>query len=408
MSDTHEKQQETDSRENCIPVARVHRKTLTALFCLLALLALVIGVDRLLDLGLFPPALDLKLRAAREAVLSEGTPRAAVASTGRGTLSVPTEPDLSRTQTIEIFLELEGFREKYTQSIMRIIGRSQLSVEAEKIPSELERIREQWKTARGKICELIAIGPERAEMVLAALQWPWPGADIEKMKPEHLTIPFSIPPSGFEGWNPGRWQDLLGETERDLPWDIKAKRLAEEHNLSDRQLRIVRAYLIRRTLVRAFDSQNARRQAQTELERLAALAPFQAREVLAMAGAQELTNTGSVAFPVLIDLLRRNARIGSMLLKRCVETAAVREQARSALQQLKTNQKRATKVLLALGPFGLEAIETAGEDEQLPPVAETIRDRLRKKWDTGKGPLATLGSNPQKWRRWYQRAKNVL
>jgi hypothetical protein len=146
------------------------------------------------------------------------------------------------------------------------------------------------------------------------------------------------------------------------------------------------------------------------LERLAALTPAQAQAVLAMAGAKELLNAGTFAFPVLIEMLEDKHEVALPLLHECVSRAGVFEQALRAAEKLGGLESAgAERVLIALGPFGAEAIKPVAQRRggQVSTAASRVLGEIRGNWPDGKAPQV-LGDDAASWRRWFSQAKTAL
>jgi hypothetical protein len=208
-----------------------------------------------------------------------------------------------------------------------------------------------------------------------------------------------------------RWERILTEGSRPLPWVETRLRLGRRFALDEAQLDALRAHLARRVLERAFLSASAGRRARRGLARLADLTPGQVEGVLALAGARRLMHTPNSAFPPLIDLLEDHPELALPLLKHCVASVDAGGRAARAARQLEgAAHDRAERTLRALGPFGLEALRalTASRGGHAGPRAERLQRELERQWPPGKDAVEMLGRQPELWRRWYRGAREVL
>lgn len=89
---------------------------------------------------------------------------------------------------------------------------------------------------------------------------------------------------------------------------------------------------------------------------------------------------------------------------------AVREQALRAVAELGgPDSARAESTLIALGPFGLDALEAMPhQGSRGRAVAEHVRSAIAAEWPDGRPALDVLGKDAAEWRRWYRQARKVL
>jgi len=325
-----------------------------------------IATDRVWAVGLLPRTADGRLRVATRAAVEEDARREQegilYARSPDGTLvAVPVGLRLDRRRALELALELEDRRSVYEASIVKLRRAQSEQSSSRSLDPLLADVRTLWSEARDDISELLAVEPERADIILAALDWPWLGDHPESITGADLDRPFPEQPAGTASLPADMWHRIITEAERDEPWPQTAARLTARFSLSAAQARAVQAYLCRRNLNHAFHSLRAGARARRSLVRLADLAPAQVRTVLAMKGAQELARAGARALPPLIAQLARHPTLTTPLLHECVRKADVRGRALQAAHEL------------------------GGQDA-----------------------LEVLGKDPALWRRWYRQARPVL
>jgi hypothetical protein len=133
--------------------------------------------------------------------------------------------------------------------------------------------------------------------------------------------------------------------------------------------------------------------------------------MLAMAGARELTMAGTDALPLLMRMLGEDPELFLPVLKRCVRQAGIPKQAlRAAVRLAGKGQQDAAEVLVALGPFGAQALQEVATrtGRELPAEAQRVLERIREDWPEAEDAFETLGQKPERWRRWHRRARPVL
>ena len=391
-------------------------RAVTLLLAGLAAGVVIVTADRSLGLGLFPDALEQQLGAAATAVLPGKEDRAPQGFTGArgpegGVVVVPTAVRFDRATAIGLALELERRRARCEQAVASAAALLELGAEEDKLLTATAPLQELWQTSQLELGTFLAVEPERARLCLAALGWPWLGEDPQPLARKDLAQQFPASPGTLGGLKSAEWEALLEEAARPVPWPALADGMAARHKLDAAGLEALQAYLLRRDVGRAFQSASALRQARETLGRLAALSPAQQRALLAMAGARELTGSGTFAVPTLIRLLEREPELGLPLLRSCVERAGVPQQALRAAERLQgRDAEQAERVLLALGPFGAEAIGVIfdGSEVGVPERARAVRERIRQAWPGQGGAMEALGADPRQWRRWYRQAKSVL
>jgi hypothetical protein len=382
----------------------------------LAALVAVVALDRVTGLGLFKPDLDLQLCAAADAVASDdpslGEHKDVRLMLPDGTaVNVPTAQALDRAAAVRLLLQLEAMRRECESAVARALATDYLAAAAGKPPAEMAKIAALTADAQKKVSEFLVIEPPRAALVLAALGWPWLGDDPGRLTPHDLDPPFARRPAAFTKLTDAQWRTLVVDASADSPWETVSRALAERHGLGEQEARTLQAYLCRTAWQHAFDSPRAAREACDALQRHAALTPAQARAVLAMAGGRELVRNGSFGFPPLITMLKRRPDLGRPLLAECVRTSGIYEQALQAAADLGgTRSGSAERTLLALGPFGLDALNAAAATRggQAGPESERLRQFLETQWPPGKNALEILGDDPALWERWFRAAQDVL
>ena len=386
---------------------------------LLGSLAVLVGLaaaDRVLGLGLLPPPLTLQLRAAARAVAAPQAEQGApdlLHAIGPGGLpmDLPGSPQFDRVQAVRLFMQLDALRAECEKTMAHLVATDYLQGPKEERLSEARQILVFWSFAQEGLGRFLAVEPPRAQLILAGLGWPWVGDGEGNLNIADFDPPFPAQPGSLLNLSGLAWHSLFVAAESEhRPWlEVRAK-LAARYGLNEQQSRALEAYLCRLRLQSAFHSPAEKRMAVECLERLAALTPAQAQAVLAMAGTRELLNAGTFAFPVLIEMLEDKHEVALPLLHECVSRAGVFEQALRAAEKLGgLDNAGAERVLIALGPFGAEAIKAGAQRRggQVRPAALLVLDEIRKQWPEGKA-LQVLGADAASWRRWYSQAKTVL
>lgn len=392
----------------------VTRAMVVLLICLAGLAALV-AADRALRLGLFQEALALQLAAAAEAVMpcpEDEAPVEFVEAVGEAiAVVVPARVAYDRAEAIGLALELDAMRAECERTIARLERLDYLETPPEQLAPAEARVAGLWGVAQERLGDFLTLEPERARVVLAALGWPWLGHGPEPVRAGDFDPPFPGRPAALRHIEPEAWRSLLAEARGKGPWPELSARLAEAYGLADVQLAGLQAYVCRSDVERAFHSPGANRRARRSLQQHAALTPAQWQAALAMAGARELLEAGTFAFPPLIDVLERRPELGVVLLHECVRRTAVHEQALRAAAALGGPRSAAAEeTLIALGPFGTEAITAALTRQLLSNEAplQHVRSAIHAKWPRGSTALEVLGKDPALWRRWYRDAREVL
>ncbi len=379
------------------------------LVCLAALTVLAVG------LGVFPPAFDRRMQAAASSITPDPTHEAAgkagVVLPNGSSVALPLSPHFPRSRAIGLILELEEMRRECESAVCHILAMDHLSGPAEEPAAELGKIAGLWCVARSRVASFLALENDRAALVLAALGWPWLGDDPAGLTVSDLPPSFSGRPAELKALSGEQWRILIAEADRNEPWPQTRAGLAARFGLGGGELRAIQAHLCRRHVARAFHSRRANRKARRTLARLADLAPAQVRAVMAMAGARELLEAGTFAFPLLIEMLESRPDLALPLLHQCVRNAGILEQALRAAADLGgANSVHAEEMLMALGPFGLDAIKTvvAERGGRAGAEAERLRRALETRWPADGNALEILGEDPALWRRWYRDAHSVL
>jgi len=391
-------------------------RLLVLLLILAAAGAVVPLLDRMLGLGLFPAPLTRQLRRAADAVLPDRQADAAedsvqAAAPGGGAfLSVPRAPAFDRRQAVGLILDLDAMRSECGRAVAQVRAMDYLSAEGGHGEGQLAQIAGLWDGATSRLGEFLAVERERARVILAALGWPWLGD--EGPTPADLDPPGAPRPGAFRDMPGGVWQSVLERAAAEEPWPRVAASLASRRGLGARDIRALQAFLCRRDVGRAFRSRADMNRAQQSLARLASLTAGQTRTVMAMAAVRELLQAGAFALPVLIDMLETDPGLALPILHECIRRMGVREQARLAAVDLGgVNTARAERVLIALGPFGAEAVAAMAAVPEGPrgSAAARVLSRIGADWASrGSSALAELGTDPQRWRRWYEQAREAL
>ena len=377
----------------------------------LALMMVLTAADRVLQLGLFRNPVMLQLEAAAEAVLQEPANQGQVQLDLGGTPVVVDLPQrYERSTAVALILELDRMRAECERSIARLKTLDYLEAEPEQQEAAAARIASLWHAAQQRLASAITLEPERVRTVLAALGWPWIGEEAEALTADTLYLHFAARPAAFRTMGSDAWHAVLTEAQGQLPWPELAAHLAGRYRLSEGQLRALQAHLCRMDVARAFHSSSSLRQAQRSLQRHAALTPAQMRTVLAMAGALDLLDGGTFAFPPLVDLLTHEPALGLPLLHECVRRTGVRGQAERAATQLGgSGSADAEDTLIALGPFGADAVQAALAHGLIgSAAAERVQALIGASWPGGAAALEVLRDDPALWRRWYRQARRVL
>jgi hypothetical protein len=156
---------------------------------------------------------------------------------------------------------------------------------------------------RGRLCDLLKLDAQQAQLVLYALDWPYVGLKAEDWEPPALPAPSPMP------------EDLaacLTLAQAAPAWPA-AEQEMEQTGLTAEQAFAVRAELLRRALAGAFDADGAADAARNALGKYADLAPAQADAVLAMAGAQALARAGKTALPAIGVIARQHPQVARAL-----------------------------------------------------------------------------------------------
>ena len=194
-------------------------------------------------------------------------------------------------------------------------------------------------------------------------------------------------------------------------WPAAKTALTGQYGLSENEAETLRAYLCRRSLEDAFAGFPDSSGATENLTEYVELSDAQLRTVLAMRGALDLTLSGTQAYPALIWLLEQDRSLAVPLLKRCTRVNDVQRQAELAVSRLGgPGWKGARRELIALGPFGAAALEEALQQADFQPTerGRHILQTIRGDWPADGAALDLLGPDSEAWRRWYDRAQDVL
>ena len=72
--------------------------------------------------------------------------------------------------------------------------------------------------------------------------------------------------------------------------------------------------------------------------------------------------------------------------------------------------EHAEETLIALGPFGAQAVRALGRSVEgtMNARALAVLARIHEDWPDEEDALKLLGSSPDRWRRWHRRARRVL
>lgn len=395
-----------------------------ALLGCMAVGAALVAADRAFGLGLFPDGGAVQLGAAARAVLPEPDDRGpvdyarALGPDGQAVVA-PVGVKFSRVAAVGLTVEVDEKRLECEETIARLLALDHLGADEEEVQAEAQRAAKAWRAGEAAIGKLLAMEPDRARLCLAALGWPWLGDDARGLLPENLSHMYPFRPGALSSMKSARWRAILADADLRVAWPKVRADLAVRYDLDDAQLRALKAYIVRRDVARAFHSSKAARQARETLARLVDMAPSQARTFQAMAGARELMNAGTPAFPALIDLLEQRPDLALPLLYGCVRRSGVRRQAlRVADAWISDGRADAEQTLVALGPFGAEAVDAlrreaaarAGvrDKERMDQRAEAVLKRIRQDWPEADSALRALGDDPVLWRRWYRTARRVL
>jgi len=383
-----------------------------ALICLGVLLGFTI-LDRILGLGVAPLPGERLLARAAAAILpgeEDGAPGGVGIVTSDGTqVTVPAGPHFDRHDAIVLAVELEQMRRECEQAIYALLG----DIKGDAVSGragDTAGVIAGWRSARARLDAFLVLEPESDGIVLAALGWPWLGDGGRELFVLNLRPSFPGRPAAFRALPVDAWEELLVSADQDEPWPQTRSRLVSRFQLNDHRLNSLRAHLCRRDLEAAFNSSPARRKAAGTLARLNSLTPSQVRTVLAMAGASRLLGAGKEAFPPLIDVLDARPDLALPLLRECVESTGVMARAQWAIVQFEAgHDAKARRELLALGPFSLQALQahrSKGNGGQ--PELDEVRQLLEGRWPGNGEAVDILGSQADRWRRWYRQARDLL
>jgi len=378
--------------------------------------AAAIAADQLWQLGLLARTIQGQLRAAARAVAQQAAPRdqepmVYMQGPDGSQIAMPLVPSFDPQRALELALDLEQKRREYEAGIARLRETEPdepLSATPLAGPGQVCLL---WSAARTSVCEFLAVEPDRAAIILAALGWPWLGDDPAQITPSDLAPPFPERPVGPTGLPPEVWRQIVREADRNEPWVQTADTLAAHFSLGEGQLRAAQAQLCRRDAEHAFRSLADGARARRSFARLADLAPAQVNTVFRMAGAQELLRAGASAFPTLIAMLDRQPALALPLLRECVRTAGVRDLAvRAAAQLGGPGSLWAERTIAALGPFGLEAVLSLSPEQvgRAAQEVERLRRLIKARWPEGDDAFEALGKDAALWRRWYRQARPAL
>ena len=404
--------QRLDEANQPIPVEWRALGKRVALICLGVLLAFTI-LDRIFGLGVAPLPGERRLGRAAAAILpgdEDGTPPMVRIITPEGTqVTAPAGPHFDRREAIILTVQLEQMRQECERRIFRLLANVTEDAVSGRAGDTADIIG-LWHSARARLDAFLVLEPGSDGIVLAALGWPWLGDGGRELFVPDLRPSFPGRPAAFRALPVEAWEDLLVSADQDEPWIQTRSRIVSRFQLNDHRLNSLRAHLCRRDLEAAFDSSPARRKAARTLARLNDLTPAQIRSLLAMAGAGQLLRAGKGAFPPLIDVLAIRPDLALPLLRECVESTGVMARTQWAIVQFEAGHcAQAQRELLALGPFALQALQ-AHEDKgggQRQGLSE-VRQLLEGRWP-GKGePVDVLGSDADRWRRWYRQAHDLL
>ena len=378
-------------------------------------LLLLKGADGYLELGLFKTPQVLRLEAAARAVTAEkamlGAETIRVFQNGGPAIDVPQGMYIDRVEALNLLTSIEVSREECNGLVARVLSARDLQDPDRVRPPELWGLISLWGEAQTKVSEFLVLDRLRAGLVLASLGWPWLGEDPALLSPDDLDRPFAAKPAVFESVSNGSWHEALHQAQEPRPWPVIEEELVRAHGLDSTQVNALRAYVCRRDLRYAFDSKPALRKAHETLERLIALTSVQAETVVAMHGAKELMDGGTMAFPPTIAMLQDYPVIGAVMLKGCLWRNAVQQQALAAAANLEgPDRPRAEDTLRAMGPFGREALQILSKrsGRRLGPAAERILHELETQWPGSIPGASALGTDQRRWWRWYKQARLVL
>ncbi len=308
-------------------------------------------------------------------------------------------------------MELDRERSLCERAVGRLLALHHLNADEGEVAAQAQRVLRIWDVSSSRLGRFLALEPERARMCLAALGWPWLGDGPGKLHVEDLEHMFPARPGALRAMKLGNWRALLEEAGQPRPWPELRQLMMPTYGLTDAQMRSLQAYVVRREVARAFSGKACDRRARETLARLAALTPGQEAALLSMAGVRELLGSGGFAFPALIDMLEGRPELALPLLKECVNRAAVPEQALRAAARLHGKfPEHAEETLVALGPFGAQAVRALGRSVEgaMNARALAVLARIHEGWPDEEDAFRLLGSNPGRWRRWHRQARRVL
>jgi hypothetical protein len=389
---------------------------MVALLACLAASGVLLAADRVLGLGLFPDAISRQMKAAAEAVVPGGDDEDSVGyvraseSGGLG-VGVPALVQFNRARVVGLAVELDRERSLCEQAVGRLLALHHLNADEGEIAQQAERVLRIWGVSSSRLGRLLALEPGRARTCLAALGWPWLGDGPEGLRVEALGHMFPARPGVLRAMMLENWLALLEQAGQPRPWPELRQVMMPRYGLTDGQMRALQAYIVRRDVLRAFSGKADDRRARETLARLAALTPGQEAALLSMAGVRELLGSGGFGFPALIDMLEGRPELALPLLKECVYRAAVPEQALRAAARLQGRfPEDAEETLVALGPFGAQAVRALGRSVEgtMNARARAVLARIHEDWPDEEDALKLLGTSPGRWRRWHRRARRVL
>jgi len=247
------------------------------------------------------PRLNRAARAVVDGADSAGAP--IVLQGRRPAVLRPLEAYLDRERAVRLAVELERLRRRALEA-----RATQADPQA-----RMRQVADVSVQARDRLASFLKVDGRRAQLLLYAGGWPWVGIRAEDGQPGE-------PP--LAAMTPAQVRGCLELARQAVAWPEARERLTSERGLSEEQAFAVRAQVLRSALGDAFNSKKGARAAREALAKYAALAPAQARAVLAMRGAVELVRAGSAALPALevmaqeqpalADALREAVRDGEL------------------------------------------------------------------------------------------------
>lgn len=379
----------------------------------LALMMLLVAADRVLELGLLPPPLIAHLETAAEAVVGDGAAPAEYTHVpvGGTAAPVPMRLHFERRKAVALLLALEAMRAKAEERIVRWAGPRRAGVRRPVPEEEAAKVTALAQEATERVSAFLAVDAETARGLLSALRWPWLGYDLRDVALDAILPGPDGRPAALAGLSADRFAGAVREARSRGHWIEIRSRLTAQHSLTENQVQALRGWLCREALDGAFVSSRRRRKAEEALARYLALAPAQGKTVVVMAGAQQLVRAGVQGFGVLIEMLEGHPDLALPLLVESVRRAGVAEQARLNASKLAGPEaESAAQTLVALGPFGAEALNAAmaAYPPQTLRRARELLGRIRREWPLESKAFENLGADVRRWRRWYAKARNVL